>query len=131
MADAIGGPASWALTFREGAIRYYITVVDFGSLFYPRDGKIVAGVISAAAASGTPQTTFLAIGDADTTVAGANIAVKVPRRMEGYAQSADDESELPFDEDEDQVGYAGISRMAGSLQPQRNRGLEQRQFDGR
>ena len=58
VADATGGPASWVLTFFEGPIRRYITITDFGSLFYASKGGTVKAVISAAAADGTPQTTF-------------------------------------------------------------------------
>lgn len=119
VASATGGPASWLLTFRDGAHRRYIKVTGFGSLFFPNRGSEVIGVISAAAASGTPQTTFLAIGELHDTVKGANVRAKVPQTMEGYALSADDESMLPFDSSEGNVGYAGISTMKGSLQSQR------------
>ena len=119
VADATGGPADWVLTFREGALRYYITVDDFGSLFYANNGDHVSGVISASAADGTPQTTFLAIGDVNTSVKGLNVSVKVPQILEGVAQSADDESDVPFDTEEGDRGYAGISNMKGSLQQQR------------
>ena len=119
VASATGGPASWALTFRDGAHRRYVEVTGFGSLFFPNQGSKVVGVVSAAAASGTPQTTFLAIGELGETVKGANVSAKVPRTMKGYALSADDESELPFDSSEGNVGYAGISTMNGSLQSQR------------
>ena len=46
-------------------------------------------------------------------------AVEVPEQLEGYAQSADDESDLPFDSSEGNVGYVGISKMTGSLQNRR------------
>lgn len=115
VADATGGPASWVLLFREGAHRRYITVESFGSLFFPNKGSTVVGVISAAAASGTPQTTFLAIGEVEHTVKSGNISVKVPKEMKGYALSADDESDVPFTSREGDVGYAGISVMRGSL----------------
>ncbi|MBL9152212.1 MAG: hypothetical protein JNK37_07000 [Verrucomicrobiales bacterium] len=116
VADAAGGPASWVLMFREGAHRRYIVVEDFGSLFFPNKGRTVVGVISAAAASGTPQTTFLAIGEVEQSVKAGNVTVKVPTEMKGYALSADDESEVPFTSNEGDVGYAGISTMKGSLQ---------------
>ena len=116
VADATGGPASWILMFREGAHRRYIVVEDFGSLFFPNKGKTVVGVISAAAASGTPQTTFLAIGEVEETVKAGNVSAKVPKDMKGYALSADDESEVPFTSAEGNVGYAGISQMHASLQ---------------
>lgn len=116
VADATGGPAQWILTFREGPHRRYITVEDFGSFFSPRDRGKAKGVISAAAATGTPQTTFLAIGEPETYVRGANVKVEVPKKMSGYALSADDESAAPFDDDEGTVGYAGISSMNGTLQ---------------
>ncbi|MCB1064520.1 MAG: hypothetical protein KDN20_16580 [Verrucomicrobiae bacterium] len=119
VADATGGPASWILMFREGPHRRYITVEDFGSLFFPNKGSTVVGVISASAASGTPQTTFMAIGELETYVNGANVKAKVPRTMKGYALSADDESSVPFDAKEGNVGYAGISKMEGSLQSSR------------
>jgi len=119
VADAIGGPASWILMFREGPHRRYIIVEDFGSLFFPNKGKTVVGVISAAAASGTPQTTFLAIGEVEETVKGGNISVKVPKEMKGYAVSADDESDVPFTSAEGNVGYAGISKLKASLQSSR------------
>ncbi|MCB1086803.1 MAG: hypothetical protein KDM63_07145 [Verrucomicrobiae bacterium] len=120
VADATGGPASWILLFREGAHRRYIMVEDFGSLFFPNKGKTVVGVISAAAASGTPQTTFLAIGEVEETVKAANVSAKVPKEMRGYALSADPESDVPFTSDEGDVGYAGISKMKGSLQSSRS-----------
>lgn len=116
VADAAGGSASWVLMFREGAHRRYIVVEDFGSLFFPNKGRTVVGVISAAAASGTPQTTFLAIGEVEQSVKAGNVTVKVPTEMKGYALSADDESEVPFTSNEGDVGYAGISTMKGSLQ---------------
>lgn len=116
VADAAGGPASWVLLFREGAHRRYILVENFGSLFFPNKGRTVVGTISAAAASGTPQTTFLAIGEVSQSVKAGNVTVKVPTEMKGYALSADDESEVPFTSAEGDVGYAGISTMKGSLQ---------------
>ena len=116
VAEATGGPAQWILTFREGPHKRYITVEDFGSFFSPRDRGDAKGVISAAAATGTPQTTFLAIGEPETYVRGANVKVEVPKKMSGYALSADDESAVPFDDDEGTVGYAGISSMNGTLQ---------------
>ena len=73
-------------------------------------------MISAAAATGTPQTTFLAIGEPETYARGANVKVEVPKKMSGYALSADDESAVPFDDDEGTVGYAGIGSMNGTLQ---------------
>lgn len=115
VAEATGGPASWVLLFREGPHRRYIVVEDFGSLFFPNKGKTFVGVISAAAASGTPQTTFLAIGEVEKTVKAGNVSVKVPGDLRGYALSADDESDVPFTSDEGDVGYAGISTMKGSL----------------
>jgi hypothetical protein len=136
VAEAIGGPASWVLLFREGAHRRYITVEDFGSLFFPNKGGTVVGAISAAAASGTPQTTFLAIGEVEHTVKAGNISVKVPKDMKGYALSADNESDVPFTSREGDVGYAGISIMRGSLQisqtsdaNKRNRTLEETMDD--
>ena len=116
VADATGGSASWILTFRDGGLRHYISITDFGSFFFANYGNKVKGVISAAAADGTPQTTFLAIGDLKETVRSSNITIRVPKTMSGQALSADDESELPFDSDEGNVGYAGISSMKGSLQ---------------
>ncbi len=116
VADATGGSASWILTFRNGAQRRYISITDFGSFFFANKGSQVKGVISAAAADGTPQTTFLAIGELKETVRSNNITIKVPKTMNGQALSADDESELPFDSREGNVGFAGISTMKGSLQ---------------
>jgi hypothetical protein len=120
IAPATGGSASWALTFRDGAHRRYVKVTDFGSLFFPNDGKQVLGVVSAAATSGTPQTTFLATGELAESVKGANVSARVPQAMQGYALSADDESMLPFDSTEGNVGYVGISTMKGSLQSERS-----------
>ena len=116
VADATGGAASWILTFRDGAQRRYISITDFGSFFFANKGNQVKGVISAAAADGTPQTTFLAIGELAQTIRIGNITVKVPKTMSGQALSADDESELPFDSREGNVGFAGITSMKGSLQ---------------
>ncbi len=126
VADATGGPASWLLTFREGPHRRYISIVDFGSLFFPNKGGTVVGVISAAAATGTPQTTFLAIGEIEKEIRGANVKAKVPKRMKGYALSADDESMVPFDDDEGNVGYAGISQMDGDLEESRSKDASSR-----
>ncbi|MCB1230634.1 MAG: hypothetical protein KDN19_10230 [Verrucomicrobiae bacterium] len=126
VADAVGGPASWLLTFREGPHRRYVAVTDFGSLFFPNEGKNYIGVISASAASGTPQTTFLAIGEMETELKGGNVKVKVPKAMKGYALSADDESSVPFDDDEGNVGYAGISQMSGSLEVTRSKDASSR-----
>ncbi len=126
VADATGGPASWVLTFREGPHRRYISIATFGSLFFPNQGGTVVGVISAAAATGTPQTTFLAIGEIETEIKGANVKAKVPKKMKGYALSADDESAVPFDDDEGNVGYAGISQMAGDLEASRSKDASSR-----
>jgi hypothetical protein len=119
VADATGGPASWVLTFFEGPIRRYITITDFGSLFYANKGSKVKAVISAAASTGTPQTTFLAIGTPSETVRKQNVQVKVASHLEGVTSSADDESELPFDVKEGDKGFAGFSKMKASLQRSR------------
>lgn len=119
VADATGGPASWVLTFFEGPIRRYITITDFGSLFYANKGGKVKAVISAAASTGTPQTTFLAIGTPSETVRKQNVQVKVAGHLEGVTSSADDESELPFDVKEGDKGFAGFSKMEASLQRSR------------
>lgn len=126
VADATGGPVSWLLTFREGPHRRYISIAGFGSLFFPNKGGTVVGVISAAAASGTPQTTFLAIGEIETEIKGANVKAKVPKSLKGYALSADDESAVPFDADEGNVGYAGISTMKGHLEVSRSKDASSR-----
>jgi len=119
VADATGGPASWVLTFFEGPIRRYITITDFGSLFYAYKGSKVRAVISASASNGTPQTTFLAIGTPSETVRQQNVKVEVANKLEGVASSADDESELPFDVDEGDKGFAGFSKMKANLQRSR------------
>lgn len=119
VADATGGPASWVLTFFEGPIRRYITITDFGSLFYANKGSKVKAVISAAASTGTPQTTFLAIGTPSETVRKQNVQVKVASNLEGVTSSADDESELPFDVKEGDKGFAGFSKMKANLQRSR------------
>ncbi len=119
VADATGGPASWVLTFFEGPVRRYITIPDFGSLFYASKGSTVKAVISAAAADGTPQTTFLAIGTPSETVKKQNVKVEVAKTLEGTASSADDESELPFNVKEGDKGFAGFSKMKASLQRSR------------
>ena len=119
VADATGGPASWVLTFYEGPLRRYITITDFGSLFYASKGKTVKAVISAAAAAGTPQTTFLAIGSPSETVRKQNIKVEVANTLEGVTSSADDESELPFDVKEGDKGFAGFSKMKANFQRSR------------
>lgn len=126
VADATGGPASWLLTFREGPHRRYISIDEFGSLFFPNKGGTVVGVISAAAATGTPQTTFLAVGEVETEIRGANVKVKVPKQMKGYALSADDASSAPFDDDEGNSGYAGISKMDGDLEQSRSKDASSR-----
>ncbi len=119
VADATGGPASWILTFFEGPLRRYITITDFGSLFYANKGNSVKAVLSAAASNGTPQTTFLAIGTPSQTVKQQNIKVEVANQLEGVTSSADDESELPFDVKEGDKGFAGFSKMKASLQRSR------------
>ncbi len=119
VADATGGPASWVLTFFEGPLRRYITITDFGSLFYANQGSKVRAVISASASNGTPQTTFLAIGKPSQSVRKQNIKVEVASRLEGVTSSADDESELPFNIEDGNKGFAGFSKMTALLQ--RNR----------
>ncbi|MFK5922208.1 MAG: hypothetical protein QM496_08510 [Verrucomicrobiota bacterium] len=119
VADATGGPASWILTFFEGPLRRYITITDFGSLFYANKGNSVKAVLSASASNGTPQTTFLAIGTPSQTVRKQNIKVEVANQLEGVTSSADDESELPFDVKEGDKGFAGFSKMKASLQRSR------------
>jgi len=116
VADATGGPASWVLTFFEGPLRRYITITDFGSLFYANKGSKVRAVISASASNGTPQTTFLAIGTPSETVRKQNVKVEVAGNLNGVTSSADDESELPFDVKEGDKGFAGFSRMKASFQ---------------
>lgn len=120
VADATGGPASWILTFFEGPLRRYITITDFGSLFYANKGNTVKAVLSASASNGTPQTTFLAIGTPSETVRKQNIKVEVANQLEGVTSSADDESELPFDVKEGDKGFAGFSKMKASLQRSRS-----------
>lgn len=119
VADATGGPASWILTFFEGPVRRYITITDFGSLFYANSGSKVRAVISASASDGTPQTTFLAIGTPSETVRRQNIKVEVANSLEGVTSSADDESELPFDVEEGDKGFAGFSKMKALFQRSR------------
>lgn len=119
VADATGGSASWVLTFYEGPLRRYITITDFGSLFYANQGNKVRAVISASASNGTPQTTFLAIGKPSTTVRKQNIKVEVANKLEGVTSSADDESELPFEVEDGNKGFAGFSKMKALLQRSR------------
>ena len=121
VADAIGGPTSWVFTFKEGAVNHYVTVSEFGSLFYANNQKVSYGIISAAASTGTPQTTFLAIGELEDTVRSSdgNVSVKVADDMEGSTLSADDQSDLPFDSGDGNAGYAAISTMTGGLEARR------------
>ncbi|NNE91513.1 MAG: hypothetical protein HKN23_07690 [Verrucomicrobiales bacterium] len=121
VADATGGSASWILTFRSGAQRLYITIEDFGSFFFASKSRTVKGILSAAASDGTPQTSFLAIGELGETVQAGAIRVRVPKSMKGQALSADDESMLPFDSQDGSFGYAGISSMSGKLQVRRSK----------
>ncbi len=119
IAEAAGGPADWVLTFQEGAQRYYTIVEDFGSLFYPNKGREFKAVLSAAASTGTPQTTFLLIGNPSKDVSSGNVRVKVAAELRGYSLSADDESSVPFDDREGNVGYAGITKVSAHFQEQR------------
>lgn len=122
IADAAGGPATWLLTFRdeETLQNQFITIEEFGSLFYANKGDLTRAVISAAAATGTPQTTFLLIGDLTRDVESDNITVEVAGNLSGFAISADDESGLPFDSREGNIGYAGASEIKGSFQTDRS-----------
>ena len=122
IADAAGGPATWFLTFRDEDTlqNHFITIEEFGSLFYANKDTLTRAVISAAAATGTPQTTFLLVGDLTRDVDSDNITVKVAGNMNGYAISADDESELPFDSREGNVGYAGASEIKATFQTERS-----------
>jgi len=120
IADAAGGPATWLLTFRDDLQNSFITIEEFGSLFYANKGDLTRGVISAAAADGTPQTTFLLVGDLTQEVDSDNISVTVAGQLKGYAISADDESELPFDSREGNVGYAGASEIDAFYQTDRS-----------
>jgi len=120
IADASGGPATWLLTFRDELQNSYITIEEFGSLFYANKGDLTRAVISAAAADGTPQTTFLLVGDLTQEVDSDNISVTVAGQLNGYAISADDESELPFDSREGNVGYAGASEIKAFYQTDRS-----------
>lgn len=120
IADAVGGPATWVFTFKEGIADRYVTANDFGSLYYANNQKLTYAVISAAASTGTPQTTFLAMGEVeDGEVKTSQVSVKVARSMTGSTLSADDQSSLPFDSTEGNVGFAAISTMTGGLQEQR------------
>lgn len=122
IAEAAGGPATWLLTFRDEATfqNHYITIEEFGSLFYANKDALTRAVISAAAATGTPQTTFLLIGDLSKNVDSDNITVEVAGSMNGHAISADDESELPFDSRDGNVGYAGSSEIKATFQTERS-----------
>jgi hypothetical protein len=122
IADAVGGPATWFLTFRDEDTfqNHYITIEEFGSLFYANKDALTRAVISAAAATGTPQTTFLLIGDLTSDVESDNITVEVAGNLHGYAISADDESELPFDSREGNIGYAGASEIKATFQTERS-----------
>ena len=122
IADAAGGPATWFLTFRDEDTlqNHFITIEEFGSLFYANKAELTRAVISAAAATGTPQTTFLMVGDLTRDVDSDNITVKVAGNLNGYAISADDESELPFDSREGNIGYAGASEIKATFQTERS-----------
>lgn len=120
IADASGGPATWLLTFRDKIQNSFITIEAFGSLFYANKGDLTRAVISAAAADGTPQTTFLMVGDLTREVDSDNISVTVASELRGFAISADDESELPFDSREGNVGYAGASGIKAFYQIDRS-----------
>ena len=122
IADAAGGAATWFLTFRDEDTfqNHYITIGEFGSLFYANKADLTRAVISAAAATGTPQTTFLLVGDLTRDVDSDNISVKVAGNLKGYAISADDESELPFDSREGNIGYAGASEIKATFQTERS-----------
>ncbi len=122
IADAAGGPATWLLTFRDEDTlqNQYITIEEFGSLFYANKADLTRAVISAAAATGTPQTTFLLIGDLTRDVESDNITVEVAGTLHGFAISADDESGLPFDSREGNIGYAGASEIKASFQTDRS-----------
>ncbi len=120
IADASGGPATWLLTFRDELQNNYITIEEFGSLFYANKGDLTRAVISAAAADGTPQTTFLLVGDLTQEVDSDNISVAVAGELRGYSISADDESELPFDSREGNIGYAGASEIKAFFQTDRS-----------
>jgi hypothetical protein len=122
IADAAGGPVTWFLTFRDedSLQNHFITIEEFGSLFYANKADLTRAVISAAAATGTPQTTFLMVGDLTRDVESDNISVEVAGNLNGYAISADDESELPFDSREGNIGYAGASEIKATFQTERS-----------
>lgn len=127
----LGGEGTFILTTTEDGRRYTVAP-GAGRLFTAVTKGKSQSVLSATTGGGTAEGAIVAMGDIDKTVRVNNPLVKltaqVAASLNGYAISADDESEVEEIAIDGTLGSAGFSQVKLQLDDEETRRMNQRAY---